>query len=61
MKSYLYKLIAAAGLALVLTPSLLHYFDVMELEQMKNYIFVGTVLWFAGAIPWLGRKKQELS
>ena len=61
MKSYIYKAIASAGLALVLIPSLLHYFEVMELEQMKNYIFVGTVLWFAGAIPWLGRKKQELS
>lgn len=61
MKSPIYKAIAAAGLALVLIPSILHYFDVMEMDQMKNYIFVGTVLWFAGAIPWLGRKKQEQS
>ena len=60
MMRYIYQLLAAAGLALVLIPSVLHYFDIMGNDQMKNYIFLGTMLWFAGAIPWLGRKKKEL-
>lgn len=56
---YFYKIIASAGLALVLIPSLMHYMDIMETDQMKTLIFLGTMLWFAGAIPWLGRKKSE--
>jgi hypothetical protein len=56
---YFYQIIAAAGLALVLVPSILHYMDLVSNEQMKTYIFLGTMLWFSGAIPWLGRKKKE--
>lgn len=56
---YLYQLLAAVGLLLVLIPSLLYYFDNIAVDQMKTYIFIGTVLWFAGAIPWLGKKKKE--
>lgn len=60
MKQYLYQLLASAGLALVLVPSFLHFLGRMENEQMKTYIFLGTMIWFAGAIPWLGRKKKSL-
>ena len=56
---YIYPLLASAGLALVLIPSVLHYMGRMEIEQMKTLIFLGTMIWFAGAIPWLGRKKNE--
>jgi hypothetical protein len=59
MMRTIYILLAASGLALVLIPSLLFYFDSMENEQMKTFMFLGTLLWFAGAIPWLGRKKEE--
>lgn len=54
----LYQILAAAGLALLLVPSILYYFDSIAIDQMKSYMFIGTVLWFAGAIPWLGRKKS---
>ena len=57
---YIYQLLAAVGLAFVLIPSILHYFGNMENEQMKTYVLLGTMLWFAGAIPWLGRKKKEV-
>lgn len=57
---YFYIIIASAGLALVLIPSILHYLELMETDQMKTLIFMGTMLWFAGAIPWLGRKKKEI-
>ena len=60
MIRYIYQLLAVAGLSLVLIPSILLYFDSMGDEQMKTYIFLGTILWFAGAIPWLGRKKKEI-
>lgn len=57
---YIYQLIALAGLALVMVPSLLHFLDRMENDQMKTLIFIGTMVWFAGAIPWLGTKKKSL-
>jgi hypothetical protein len=55
---YFYQIIASAGLAMVLIPSILHYLGRMDSNQMKTLIFLGTMLWFAGAIPWLGRKKK---
>ena len=55
----IYQLIAASGLALVLIPSILHYFNKIGNDQMTSFIFLGTILWFAGAIPWLGKKKSE--
>ena len=56
---YLYILMAIAGLCLTLVPSLLLFFGNMEAEQMKNYMLFGTLLWFSGAIPWLGKKKIQ--
>lgn len=59
---YIYQFLALAGLLLVLIPSILHYIGNMDIVQMKTLIFLGTVLWFAGAIPWLGaRKKKNVS
>ena len=56
---YFYIILAVVGLTLTLVPSLLLFFDVMEPEQMKNYMLIGTLLWFSGAIPWLGKKKAQ--
>ena len=56
---YFYIIVAIAGLALVLIPSLLLYLGKIEAEQMKNYMFIGTLLWFSGAIPWLGKKRAQ--
>jgi hypothetical protein len=54
-----YILLAVAGLLLVLIPAVLLYLGKMEAGQMKNLMFVGTLLWFSGAIPWLGKKKVQ--
>ena len=54
-----YILIAAAGLALLLVPPLLFYHDHVTEERMKMLMFIGTLVWFAGASPWLGKKKEE--
>ena len=56
---YFYPLLASAGLAMVLIPSVLQFMDRMESDQMKTLILLGTMLWFAGAIPWLGKKKKD--
>jgi len=56
---YFYIILAVVGLTMTLVPSLLLFFDAMEPEQMKNYILIGTLLWFSGAIPWLGKKKAQ--
>ena len=56
---YFYILLAIAGLSLTLIPSLLLFFGNMEAEQMKNYMLIGTLLWFSGAIPWLGKKRVQ--
>jgi hypothetical protein len=58
MKTF-YKIVAVAGLLMMLVPSLLFYFSTIENDQMKLYMGIGTLLWFAGAIPWLGRKKAQ--
>ena len=57
---YLYQLLSVAGLALLLIPSILFYFDAIEQERMKVLMFTGTLIWFSGAIPWLGKKKKEV-
>lgn len=56
---YVYILLAIAGLCLTLVPSLLFFFGNIEAEQMKNYMLFGTLLWFMGAIRWLGKKKIQ--
>jgi len=55
----IYRIVAVIGLLLLLVPSILHYYQRIDPEQMKLYMAIGTLLWFAGAIPWLGQKKTE--
>jgi len=56
MKNF-YKILALVGLILTLVPSLLFYYTIIDMERMKLYMALGTLLWFSGAIPWLGQKK----
>ena len=56
---YFYQVIALIGLLMVLIPSVLHYMDRLALDLMKTYILLGTMIWFAGAIPWLGKKVKK--
>lgn len=58
MKNF-YIIVAVVGLTMTLVPSLLFYFDLIEISQMKLYMAIGTVLWFSGAIPWLGQKRTQ--
>jgi hypothetical protein len=54
---YIYRLMAIAGLIITLVPPILYYAGSMGEERMKLIMFLGTLLWFSGAIPWLGKKK----
>jgi hypothetical protein len=44
---------------MTLLPAFFFFFGTLEEEQMKLYMFIGAMIWFAGAIPWLGQKKRE--
>jgi len=59
MMKYIYPIFGIAGLLLLLVPSIMHYRGNLDIDQMKNLMFVGTVVWFAGAIPWLGKKTKK--
>jgi hypothetical protein len=56
---YLFISLAIAGLILVLVPVILDFTGTISPEQMKSLAFLGTVLWFSGAVPWLGSKKKD--
>ncbi len=58
---YIYPIIGAAGLLLLLIPAIMRFAGSMDPVQMKNLMFIGTLLWFAGAIPWLGKRTPEES
>lgn len=55
----IFVVIAVAGLLLMLVPALTHLGGSTDESTMKELMFVGTMLWFAGAIPWLGQKKPS--
>lgn len=57
---YIYPIAGLAGILLLIVPSVIHFSGSMDSEQMKNLMFVGTVIWFAAAIPWLGKKTKQL-
>jgi hypothetical protein len=57
--SYIYRVMALAGLAMTLVPPILFYLGSMAEDPMKRFMFIGFVLWFSGAIPWLGKKKEQ--
>jgi len=54
-----YKLLAISGLLLTVVPAFLRYAGSMTEESMKAWVLGGTIIWFIGAAPWLGRKKSE--
>jgi len=56
---YLYILLALTGLALLVVPSVRYFSGSGSEEHMKMLMFIGTLLWFSGAIPWLGKKKTS--
>ena len=60
MIKLVYKIIAGTGLLLTLIPAYLHYAGISSSQNMKTVVFIGTVIWFIGATPWLGKKKVNI-
>jgi hypothetical protein len=58
---YIYPIISLGGLLLLIIPALLHFAGKMETDYMKELMLIGTVIWFAGSIPWLGKKTKQSS
>ena len=54
----LLQIISLIGLLLVLLPAILTFAGRMDFEQTKTWMVIGTVVWFASAIFWLGKKKE---
>lgn len=55
MKNWL-PLVSTIGLALVLVPACLYLAGAVDKPQMRTLMLFGTVLWFASAPLWLGRR-----
>ena len=51
-------MISLAGLVLTIVPSVLVFLHEMPLQEHKNLMFVGTLLWFFSAPFWM--KEQKL-
>ncbi len=45
-----FKFIGRVGLLLTLLPSVLFYFDKLDLDEVKLYMTIGMVAWFVGSI-----------
>ena len=56
----IYKILALAGLVVTLLPAWLCYSGSMTEQSMKTWVFAGTIIWFIGATPLLGKKKENI-
>lgn len=56
---YIYPILGIAGLLMLIIPATLVFSGKMDTGQMKDLMLIGTLIWFAAAIPWLGRKNKE--
>lgn len=55
-----FKILGRIGLLLTIAPSVLFFFDKMELDSLKLYMTIGMVAWFAGAIMVQRLKPAEV-
>lgn len=56
----IFIIIAIIGLAMSFISPVLTFLDVITVGMNKTLLFVGMLLWFIGAVPWLGREKSEV-
>lgn len=45
-----FKNLGRVGLLLTVLPSILFYYDVIELDSVKLYMTIGMVAWFVGSV-----------
>lgn len=54
-----FKAIAWIGLVLTAVGPILFYTGTIDVDLNKKIMIAGMVIWFIGAIPWLGKKEIE--
>lgn len=47
------------ALAMTVVPAFLVFANVISLQEHKHYMFAGTIIWFATAPFWMGKKKDK--
>lgn len=55
---FILPLISFLALILIILPAILYLAGAMEKDQMKHFMLVGTVAWFATVPLWMGKKKE---
>lgn len=56
----IFVILAVLGLGMSIISPVLTFLDVFTVALNKTLLFFGMLLWFIGAIPWLGREKLEV-
>jgi hypothetical protein len=51
-------IISFIGLGLTLIPSVLVLTGDVDIEQNKNLMMIGTILWFGTVVFWMNKKKE---
>jgi uncharacterized protein YxeA len=58
MKKTILIVISVIGLLLTLLPAFFYFYNEITLDQQKNLMLTGTILWLSSAPFWLGKKKK---
>ena len=51
------QLVSWLSLAATIGPSVLYYYDKMELPALKTTMLVATICWFIATSLWMGREE----
>ena len=54
------EIISYLALVLIVTAPSLFYAEKITLEMNKTLLTVATVVWFASALCWIGREKENV-
>lgn len=57
----LFKIVAIIGLLLTIAAPVLAVTGSIDLERNKTLMFIGMIVWFLGATPWLAFNKLKPS
>jgi hypothetical protein len=53
------EIISYLSLALLVAAPVLFYAEKLTLQANKNLMLTATVIWFASALCWMGREKEN--
>ena len=59
--NHLFKIIAIIGLLLTIAAPILAVTGTIDLDRTKTLMFIGMIVWFLGATPWLAFNKLKPS